>query len=211
MQEFNFDIYRDRKVVFKGITYPVRAVTAKEEAGIVRGFRIRYKELIDKAKAVSTTDKQAVRDHRAAEITLMVEVITTFCDIDATTLLQMPTLSFYELHAFALGGDLRDGMLDADKYAVCAQAIHDGQKYDIATPGVGDMIKILDIADERLTPSIASTDGDGEVAAVLDIVEPYIDLDREVLERQPIDALRRIVGAIILSIRGIVDGDEKNA
>jgi hypothetical protein len=210
MRKLDFDLLKQRKIIFKGREYPVKQKMVHDEIGVVRGFRERYAELTRRRNDGEFGG--SMTDYKREEINIMSEVIRSFCDIDADVLFEMPVRPYYAAHAYVIGGGLDSEALDADKFTVAGSFVHNGEERSIKAPSVNNTLELFDILYSKLTPAELSADAEAQAEALIDIAQKCVDMPRESFYDIPHAGLVEIVNIILASANGAEEENEgKNA
>ena len=186
-RKLDFDLLRQRKVLFQGREYPIREKTVRDEIGAVRKFKDNFAALIS-----DSTGKSAY-ERRCRETKIMSDTIRHFCDIDEDVLFGLPIVAFNSLYFCVLGGGESD-VFDADEKRDAGEFRLDGKVYIVSAPSVRGTLDIL-----KMTESTGESDTEILVSIAAMCVP---GIEREELYGMPYRALSDIVDVILGSIQG---------
>ena len=198
-RKLDFDLLKQRKIIFDGVEYPVREKTVRDELGAVRKFRERYADIIKRYGEHERPDILALKHE---EIEVMTDVISYFCDMPREKLESMPVRAFYAAHSYVLGGSLDGDALNADEHRLAGSFTFDGVEHEIKAPSIINSLRMHEINNARLSAAESSGDAVAEREAVIDIACMCVDMEREKFYDIPDSGLFWISDTIFISANG---------
>ena len=198
-RKLDFDLLRQRKIIFDGAEYAVREKTVRDELGAVRKFRERYADIMTRFSSVEVPDMLALK---LEETAIMGDVISYFCNMPREKIESMPVRAFYAAHSYVLGGSLDGDALNADEHKLAGSFTYDGTEYEIKAPSIIDSLQIIEVNNARLSAAESSGDIAAQREIVIDIASMCVDMEREKFYDIPDSGLFWILDTIFISVNG---------
>ena len=198
-RKLDFDLLKQRKIIFGGVEYPVREKTVRDELGAVRNFRERYADIVTRYGEHERPDMLTLKRE---EIEVMTDVISYFCDMPREKLESMPVRAFYAVHSYVLGGSLDGDALDADAHRLAGSFTYNGVERAIKAPSITESLGMFEINSSRLSVAESSGDTAAQREAAIDIASMCVDMPREEFYGIPDAGLFWILDTIFISANG---------